>query len=101
MGRLGAEGTVKVRSLVSLLVLAWGGVAAGQEMDGSSVGFALDRFTISERGSDWFVLESLDFRGHLRGAVGVGVEWARNSLVIYNEDDGSERAALVANQLVN
>ena len=61
-------------------------------------GFALDRFDPSERGSDWFTTESMDFRGHLRPAAGVVGEWARKPLVSY-QADGSERAALVRDQL--
>jgi outer membrane protein OmpA-like peptidoglycan-associated protein len=64
-----------------------------------AAGFALDRFDPSERGSDWFVLESLDFRGHLRPAAGLVADWAYKPLVIYRSS-GEERAALVGNQLL-
>ena len=33
-------------------------------------GFALDRFNPSERGSEWFALDSLDLRGQARPAIG-------------------------------
>src|SRR3974390_1204427 len=56
-----------------------------------SQGFAIDRFDPSERGSDWFVLESLDLRGHVRPAAGLVMEYAYRPLVIYNQD-GSVRA---------
>jgi outer membrane protein OmpA-like peptidoglycan-associated protein len=62
-------------------------------------GFALDRFDASERGSDWFTLESLDFRGHLRPAGGLVAEWAHKPLVTYGID-GSEHTSLVADQFV-
>jgi outer membrane protein OmpA-like peptidoglycan-associated protein len=62
-------------------------------------GFSLDRFNPSERGSEWFALDSLDMRGHLRPAVGLVGELAINPLVIYNAD-GSTRAAPVHDQLV-
>jgi outer membrane protein OmpA-like peptidoglycan-associated protein len=57
-------------------------------------GFSLDRFDPAERGSDWFVLDSLDLRGHKRHAVGDVTEFAYKPLVIYN-GDRSERAAVV------
>ncbi len=59
-----------------------------------ATGFALDRFDPAERGSNWFVLDSLDFRGHNRHAAGDVTEFAYKPLVIYN-GDGSERAAVV------
>lgn len=64
-----------------------------------TAGFAVNRFEPSERGSDWFALESLDLRGHLRPAVGLVGDLARRPLAIYN-DDGSVRTSLVDYQLV-
>ena len=61
-------------------------------------GFALDRFEPSERGSDWFVLESLDLRGHQRFAAGLVLDYAHNPLVLY-EPNGDERAPIVGSQL--
>ena len=61
-------------------------------------GFALDRFNPSERGSDWFVLDSLDLRGHLRPAFGVVGEYGYRPLVLYNVD-GSSRSEIVRHQL--
>lgn len=61
-------------------------------------GFALNRFDPSERGSQWFVLDSLDMRGHLRPAAGVIGDWGYKPLVVYNAD-GSERGAIVEHQL--
>ncbi|MGH7434932.1 MAG: hypothetical protein ACRENE_04595, partial [Polyangiaceae bacterium] len=69
-------------------------VAAAQ-----SKGFALDRFDPSERGSDWFVLDSLDFRGHERPAAGLVLEYAYLPLAVYNAD-GSLRSKLVQDSLV-
>ena len=37
-------------------------------------GFAINRFDPSERGSEWFALESLDLRGEARLAFGVRIE---------------------------
>jgi len=64
-----------------------------------ATGFALDRFDPSERGSDWFTVESMDFRGHLRPAAGLVGEWAHKPLVVYGPD-GTEHAALVNDQFV-
>jgi outer membrane protein OmpA-like peptidoglycan-associated protein len=64
-----------------------------------SQGFAINRFDPSERGSDWFVLESLDLRGNLRPAAGIVTEYAYRPLVIYN-GDGSVRASLVKDSIV-
>jgi OmpA-OmpF porin, OOP family len=61
-------------------------------------GFALDRFEPSERGSDWFVGESLDFRGDLRFAAGLVLDYGYKPLVIYTSAD-DERAAIVEHQL--
>src|SRR6266851_3658391 len=61
-------------------------------------GFALDRFDPSERGSDWFTVESMDFRGHLRPAGGLVGEWGHKPLVVYGPD-GTERTSLVSDQL--
>jgi outer membrane protein OmpA-like peptidoglycan-associated protein len=62
-------------------------------------GFALDRFEPSERGSDWFAADSMDFRGHLRPAGGLVADWAHKPLVTY-APDGTERTTLVSEQLV-
>ena len=60
-------------------------------------GFGVDRFNPSERGSEWFVLDSLDFRGKVRPAIGLVGEYAHKPLVIYNPD-GSERTSVVSGQ---
>lgn len=78
---------------VFVLLLTASGTAAAQ-----SSGFALDRFDPSERGSRWFALDSLDFRGNGRVAAGVIGDYGYKPLVIYNNDD-SERAAIVKHQL--
>src|SRR4051812_48062334 len=59
-------------------------------------GFSLDRFEPSAGGSDWFVLESLDFRGNGRPSLGVVGEWAWKPLVLYNRSD--EEVATVVDQ---
>ncbi len=63
-----------------------------------STGFAVDRFDPSERGSDWFTLESLDLRGHLRPAIGLVVDYAHRPLAFYDQN-GNVVTSLVDNQL--
>jgi outer membrane protein OmpA-like peptidoglycan-associated protein len=63
-----------------------------------SRGFGINRFDAAERGSDWFVGESLDLRGHGRGALGLVGDYAYKPLVLYNLD-GSERTRVVEHQL--
>ncbi len=62
-------------------------------------GFAVDRFDPAERGSEWFVTDSLDLRGHGRPAIGVIGDFAYRPLVLYNPD-GSVGASIVRNQYV-
>ncbi len=64
-----------------------------------SDGFSLNRFDPSERGSDWFSVESLDLRGHARPALGVVFDYAHKPLVYYNRQTGDEEFVLVRNQL--
>jgi OmpA-OmpF porin, OOP family len=73
--------------------------ASASRAQATATGFALDRFNPSERGSEWFALDSLDLRGHLRLAVGVVGELADSPLVIYNAD-GSQRDVPVHYQLI-
>jgi OmpA-OmpF porin, OOP family len=61
-------------------------------------GFAINRFEPSERGSSWFVLESLDLRGHKRPAAGAVIDYQYRPLAIY-EKDGSVRSAIVGHVL--
>jgi OmpA-OmpF porin, OOP family len=89
--------TMLRRSLAVLMPLLITGLAApasGQQAEG----FALNRFDPSERGSEWFVLESLDLRGEGRPAVGIVGDWGHKPLVLY-APDGSERKLLVSDQL--
>lgn len=67
--------------------------ALGQEAEG----FALNRFEPSERGSEWFVTDSLDFRGHGRPAMGVVLDGAHRPLVFHDDDEST--TALVERQI--
>ena len=70
-----------------------------REAPAQSQGFQLERFDPSERGSDWFSVESLDLRGSLRPAIGVVMDGAYRPLVIY-APDGAVRASIVRDQVV-
>jgi outer membrane protein OmpA-like peptidoglycan-associated protein len=83
----------------AVLLAAALGLCASPAHAQSAPGFALDRFNPSERGSEWFALDSLDFRGHVRPAIGLVGELAYNPLVIYNPD-GSTRDVPVQYQLI-
>ncbi len=61
-------------------------------------GFALDRFDPADRGSEWFIADSLDLRGHLRPAAGVIGAWSYKPLIAYDANK-VEVARLVENQL--
>lgn len=52
---------------------------------GQSAGYAVNRVEPSERGSDWFLSESLDLRGRARPFAGVVVDWAYRPLVLRPE----------------
>ncbi len=73
-------------------------IGLGREARAQAQGFALDTFDPSERGSDWFSVESLDLRGNVRPALGVVMDGAYRPLVIY-APDGSVRASVVRNQI--
>ncbi len=55
-------------------------VASAQDLQ--APGFLLHRFTPATPGSDWFVLESLDFRGNLRPSVRAGFDWSQKPFVM-------------------
>jgi outer membrane protein OmpA-like peptidoglycan-associated protein len=61
-------------------------------------GFAVDPFDPSERGSDWFSVESLDLRGKVRPAIGVVMDGAYRPLVI--DSDGKLEESVIRNQIV-
>src|SRR5215471_1266971 len=64
-----------------------------------SAGFAVDRFEPASAGSDWFSLESLDFRGRLRPAGSLTLDWAHRPLVV-DDENGNETSVLLKEQLI-
>lgn len=85
-----------LRSLAGAVVVAvlvlFGGPARAQ-----SNGFAVNLLDVSERGSEWFVLESLDLRGHLRPAIGLVGDLAYRPLVV-TDSSGDLKRSIVRNQ---
>jgi OmpA-OmpF porin, OOP family len=75
------------------LVLSSTRPASAQE-----TGFAVNRFEPSERGSGFFVTDTLDLRGHVRPALGAVFDYGYKPLVFYGLE-GNERAAIVRHQL--
>jgi outer membrane protein OmpA-like peptidoglycan-associated protein len=61
-------------------------------------GFAVNRYEPSERGSEWFSAESLDYRGESRLALGLVGDYSRHALVIYNPD-GTVRTPVIDHNL--
>jgi OmpA-OmpF porin, OOP family len=59
-----------------------------------NAGFTVNRYEPSERGSHWFVTESLDLRGELRPALGVVGDYQYRPLAIY-DTNGDVRASIV------
>ncbi|MDB5214487.1 MAG: Outer rane lipoprotein omp16 precursor [Myxococcaceae bacterium] len=74
------------------------GLALDTPASAQSAGFAVDRFDPSERGSDWFTVESLDLRGHVRPALGLVLDYAYRPLAFYDQN-GNLVTSLVDNQL--
>jgi len=64
----------------------------------AQTGFGVSRFEPAERGSRWFVADSLAFEGRMRPAVGATLDYAYKPLVTEDER-GIERFALVRHQL--
>jgi OOP family OmpA-OmpF porin len=73
--------------------------ATGESSAQTANGVALDRFNPSERGSDWFALDSLDLRGVVRPAIGIIGDYGYRPLVLYNPD-GSIGSEIIRDQLI-
>jgi OmpA-OmpF porin, OOP family len=85
------------RKFLVMLAL-WFGVLSPSLASAQTRGFFIDRFDVAERGSDWFVGDSLDLRGPVRPALGFVLDYAHKPLVLYNEQ-GKPRAVLISDQL--
>lgn len=71
------------------------GAAAAQPI---ARGYQADPTTPSERGSEWYYLDSLDLRGHGRMAIGVVTAYARGLLVA--RDAGGSEVGVVRERAV-
>ncbi len=81
------------------LALAAGAIASLPSFaSAQQAGYAVDHFEPSERGSEWFALDSLDIRGHGRPALGMVTSWGYRPLVIYSGDKIGD--SMVRNQVV-
>lgn len=85
--------------LASLLFLCAAASPAGAQEATPAAGFALDRYNPAERGSEWFVMDSLDLRGRVRPALGVTLEYGHNPLVIAVAGGGEQLGVLVESQI--
>ena len=83
-----------VASAAALVTLAVPGSASAQT---TASGFAVNHFDSAERGSEWFVMDSLDLRGHLRPAVGAVFEQAYRPLVL-TDTQGNIARSIVRDQ---
>jgi OOP family OmpA-OmpF porin len=87
----------KTLRLVSLTAALAASLAPAAARAQSAPGFNADRFNPSERGSEWFALDTLDLRGDARPAVGVVGEYAASPFTLRNPD-GSRGTAIVSGQ---
>lgn len=83
---------LRLVTCLSLVLLS--GPAAAQP---AATGLALDRFDPAERGSEWFVLDTLDMRGHVRPAIGADFDWGHKPLLLY-DTNGNQVASVVRDQ---
>jgi outer membrane protein OmpA-like peptidoglycan-associated protein len=81
------------------LAFAFGGAMAMAPSAHAQIatGFAINRHSPAERGSNWFSNESIDLRGRFRWAAGLTFDYAGRSLAAYNVDD-SFRGSIVSSQ---
>jgi outer membrane protein OmpA-like peptidoglycan-associated protein len=89
---------MRTRAIFASVVLV-GMFAASSASAQVAQGFAVDRFEPSERGSDWFTLDSLDLRGSARPAFGVVGDYNVRPLVIY-DGNGNIRESVVRNDFI-
>jgi outer membrane protein OmpA-like peptidoglycan-associated protein len=89
---------VSRRARIAACAVALAAAAGVPTAEAQDRGFSLDRYEPAARGSDWFALDSLDLRGHRRGAAGLTLDWAYKPLVLYDAS-GNELAALVKHQV--
>lgn len=67
-------------------------VARAPHVGAQGSGFSTDRFELAQRGSDWFVNDSLDLRGAPSIAAGVVFDWSYKPVALH----GAEAAGVAA-----
>ena len=75
------------RGSLSLLAFAAAFAVAPAASAQEQVGYAANHFDPSERGSRWFVLDSVDIQGNGRLALGVVNDYSFRTLVKYNSEN--------------
>lgn len=93
---MGVHGSNALWVLTAILLFA---VTSTSGRAHAQRGYAINLLEVSERGSEWFSADSLDFRGHVRPAVGLVGEWAYRPLTARNSDD-DRVLSIVRNQFV-
>jgi hypothetical protein len=76
----------------ALVATAWSSTAAAQKQ---AQGFDLERLYTSAPGGGWFVMDALDMRGGLGGAVDLVTSYAHNPLRI---TDGAQHLTVVSSE---
>jgi hypothetical protein len=93
---------LRIAALASVFVLSHAGHAlADSPLPVAPIqrtGFAIDRFEPAERGSRFFVVDPLDFRGPWRPAAGAVLDYGYKPLVAY-DNNGDERGVIIRHQM--
>jgi len=87
------------RGSISLLVLGVTLLVAPAAEAQEQSGYAANHMSPSERGSRWFVLDSVDIQGNGRLALGMVNDFSYRPLVHYNSE-GNAEASIVRSQYV-
>lgn len=77
----------KPRWVVAGLTVAVVSVSSAAMAQTEVDGFAVNSFDPSDRGSDWFAVESLDFSQALQPTLGLVFDYARKPLVFHQDDE--------------
>jgi hypothetical protein len=80
----------------ALLGLLAGSVPVAAAAQQVAPGFDANRFEPAERGSDWFVLDSLDLRGGSRFAAGIAAQYGYRTLRVVDPAAGLGRQSAFA-----
>jgi OOP family OmpA-OmpF porin len=88
---------MKTARWLSAAVVLLTSAGLARDVRAQAQGFAVDQFDPSERGSDWFSVESLDLRGHVRPAIGIVMDGAYRPLVI--DANGKLEESVIRNQI--